>query len=298
MNADAGTNLVDRIASLVGTPIGLPREAEGPTGAEDTLVNAGDLTANIVSGWDMNDLAGNRNDFFGSNTLTDVNTVGSSNGKVVSDADPSEQIYSVLDQFGNGNNAIQTSFAVQPTITPQGTMSFSSDFLVTDSLLPTITSSSVGTWAAFVKLPAVLGTQHTVISFASLTTNTRLNMTINSAGLLSTIARDNGINKWNRFTDNQIAFDATWVHVGLVHDGISPLLYVDGVAVAQSETITADKTVWADDLPLTNGRIGCLSLFGFGNFQFLQGEIQQITMYNSVATPLEMSDLSNFNRPV
>ena len=51
--------------------------------------------------------------------------------------------------------------------------------------------------------------------------------------------------------------DNTWTHVAITQDGTEPVLYVDGVAVAQTFGVTTDKTVWFNDLiGLDNGRIG------------------------------------------
>lgn len=68
------------------------------------------------------------------------------------------------------------------------------------------------------------------------------------AGKLQGINVDGGTPQWTTTSTNVVIPAHTWTHCCLVHNGIRPTLYVNGVAVAMTDSVTTDLTEWTDGL--------------------------------------------------
>jgi len=86
-------------------------------------------------------------------------------------------------------------------------------------------------------------------------TNTSLAMDIDTSGRLRGVVVANGSVRWLLRTDASPFTDNTWTHIALVQDGVSPVLYADGVAVAQTFTTSTNKTIWTNASEFDLGRI-------------------------------------------
>lgn len=73
-----------------------------------------------------------------------------------------------------------------------------------------------------------------------------------------------------------------WVHVAVVQDGVKPKIYIDGLLVAATETVTTNDDHWFSDFTgLDEARIGCKTING-GESNFLLGVMGPVK-YWSVA---------------
>src|SRR3990167_8165888 len=125
-----------------------------------------------------------------------------------------------------------------------------------DSTRTSLASTTKGTWSAWVRVvdatPA--GTQ-VFISFGDTDVNSLIDLNIQTTGVLLAVCSLAGSTKWQLDTDAAAFSDNTWTHIALVQDGVSPVLYVNGIAVAQAFITTLDKTVWFNNIAgLDNGR--------------------------------------------
>lgn len=71
-----------------------------------------------------------------------------------------------------------------------------------------------------------------------------------------------------------------WVHIAIVQNGTRPTIYINGVAVTMTDTVSTDLTVWWSVLvDLDEGRLGCRTING-GEDQFLLGVIGPVKIWN------------------
>ncbi len=81
-------------------------------------------------------------------------------------------------------------------------------------------------------------------------------------------------------TTNTVLEARKWVDVTIVQNGIRPIIYINGVAVAMTDTVGTDLTVWWSVLvDLDEGRIGCRTLNGAED-QFLLGVVGPMKIWN------------------
>jgi len=174
------------------------------------------------------------------------------------------------------------------------------DYVNIDSALISLATTTQGTWSAWVKpvdaTPATLGM---ILAFGDTNGNRLINFYINTTGRLKIDVVYAGSTKWSLNTDLAVFTDNTWTHIAVVQNGTEPVLYVNGVAVAQTFLLGVDKTVWFSDIPeLDNGRIGSINRNNFGEDLFFNGEINDARIYNRALSPQEQKDYHNsFNLP-
>ncbi len=81
-------------------------------------------------------------------------------------------------------------------------------------------------------------------------------------------------------TTNNVLTAREWVHIAIVHNGTRPIIYIDGVAVAMTDTVGTDLTVWWSVLvDLDEGRLGCRTINGAED-QFLLGVLGDVKIWN------------------
>ena len=189
-----------------------------------------------------------------------------------------------------GDGATSTTF---PTITTKGfDYDGTTDYLNLNSIVANFANTTTGTFAALVKTDDYLTTQE-IISFGDTDADTRIQFDINT-GTLRALVGMAGITQWALDTDNIIFTSGNWIHVAIVQDGVSPILYVNGIGVAQAFSTSTNKTYWFNNLAgLDNGRIGCGNWNNGGNAVFFNGIIKDIVIVNSILTPTQIRCLSD-----
>ena len=127
-----------------------------------------------------------------------------------------------------------------------------------DSKLSAVKGTTTGTWSCWIKpVDATPASTNTIIAFWDTSARgwlIRLWLEVN--GILRAQVFTSWANQWVIATDAKQFFDNQWTHAVLVHTGSTIILYIDGVAVAQTITVTVDTTMWFSDVPLIdNGRM-------------------------------------------
>ena len=81
------------------------------------------------------------------------------------------------------------------------------------------------------------------------------------------------VNQWILQSDDALLSNGVWSNLALRHDGTSPVLYHNGVAIAQTFVVSTDKTKWFNDIAgLDNGYLGRLSK-NSGDYNYVDGKI-------------------------
>ncbi len=243
---------------------------------------------------DLDDSTANAND------LVAIGTPIKVIGKVQTIAISGESIYTVGDLAPSSNDGIQATLINQPIWNETHITYATNDFINIDDVLADITTSTGGTFGCWVKMvdstPAV---NETLCSFGDTNAIRYLIFYVTPAGKLRLDCVESGT-QWSLETD-AIAFSSgVWSHAAIVQDGVSPVLYVDNVAVPQTFTTSVDKTYWFNSfnpLALDNGRIGCFNFNNGGDSLFINGDIQQFYISTDVKDTDTRTNIYNHNQP-
>ena len=92
-----------------------------------------------------------------------------------------------------------------------------------------------------------------------------------------------------RSSNNGITLTDAWHHLVISQDGTAVKVYVDTVLLTTFDG-EADKSKWMES-NLDNGRIGCNSISGNGNANFLTGNIMEIGLWNVALTSTQVESL-------
>lgn len=131
------------------------------------------------------------------------------------------------------------------------------------------------------------------ISFGDVNGNEIYQLGIKPDGKAQAFFRVGGVNKFQLETNAAAFLDATWTQIAIVQDGIEVALYVNGVKVAQTFTISTDKTVWnANASGLDNVRVGCRNFNSGGNTLFFNGDVDDVRIFNRALTVIELLGLN------
>lgn len=126
-----------------------------------------------------------------------------------------------------------------------------------DDVIPIVSGLSVGTVGIMVN-PLDVSTVSTVFNFGENTTMDWFQIRVVSSGKIDVQCAEAFTNRWVLRTDDIVLSNGVWTKIDVVHDGVSPVIYVDGVAVDFTFTFSADVTAWFADLTLIdNCRLGC-----------------------------------------
>jgi hypothetical protein len=224
-----------------------------------------------------------------------------------------ELVYYMEDLSGSGNHATQGTTIRQPNWQSSGPyINYDGgDKLEIDGVKDALANTTQGSWACHVRLPNASPSfpAPNMISFSKTTSGntTHINMNINGAGRLRLVCVVNGVTKFIIQTNDRVAFDNVWLHTGAGHDGAVPYIFVDGVeySVAQgnaSYTNSTDLTCWFADsfgqtYAIDNGRIGNRD-YADNITHHVNGDMDNVVIYDNFKTASEMAQLSNYNRPV
>ena len=167
---------------------------------------------------------------------------------------------------------------------------------IDDVLTNELANTTVGSWSAWVKpTVGIPGSIKKILSFGDTDADSRLEIYIlSTTGTFLAVAREAGTNQWVIDTDTSPFVDNVWTHIAIVQDGTSPVLYIDGVAVAQAFITDTDKTFWFNDIAgLDNGRIGAENNDSTGDNNFFDGSISDVRIYNYALSPTQIQQMYN-----
>lgn len=150
------------------------------------------------------------------------------------------------------------------------------DSTVTENLL----TATGGTWEIWVK-PVDATIVQNFMSMGDTSGNSDIFFDTLADGTLRASNRDNPTVRWRlQLTTVPSLEDGVWSCIALTHDGVTPILYKDGVAPPQTFLSQDDKTWWLNDMTgLDNGSFG-VERFNGGQFFHYNGSIGQVTIYN------------------
>ena len=156
-----------------------------------------------------------------------------------------------------------------------------SAFLNIDSTLSDLSTSTTGTWMAWVKpFDATPSATNMIMTFNDTSADEYIDLWISTGGLLRVDAKKAGTYQFTLDTDSTVFTSGVWTHVALVQNGTEPVLYVNGVKVAQAIATTTDKTAWFNDLTnIDNGRVGNIRFNGGAEALFFNGKMSQPKIY-------------------
>lgn len=212
---------------------------------------------------------------------------------------PADPISTLVDKSGTSNDASQGSGTEQPLWqTTHIDFDGSNDNLELDTSVADLSATTKG--AISLRVRPTDGTPASaeyLIAFSDTDGNEGLLLRILSSGVFSVIAIS-GTTDWTLNTDAAAASTGVWTHLGVIHDGTSATVYVDGVEVAQTLTVSTSAVHWFSHLTMVdNGRMGCRNINSAGDVDHYDGDIRDITIYDDEITPIEMASLSSFNAP-
>lgn len=184
--------------------------------------------------------------------------------------------------------------------TPQGRRwdAVGDDYINIDSALAPLASTTKGYWGAWVKLDDAIPVNYpTMISFGDTNANEYILWYVEPAtGKLIASARNAAEIKWTLKTNAVALSNGIYAYLALIQDGVSPILLINGVEVAQTFSVSTDKTAWFADLTgLDNGTVGCTSYNSAGNTQFIiSGNVGEVVLSSR---DLSIPEVQNYIQP-
>lgn len=123
-----------------------------------------------------------------------------------------------------------------------------SNRVVFNGVYPSLNDDTVGSIEARIRMPdSTPATQSTVVSFGEATeTDLIIELFVTTAGKLGARLDIFGGSCWTIETDDKVVIDGAKHTVGVNQDGVSPVLYFDGVAPDQTLVDEGDTTAWFD----------------------------------------------------
>ncbi|KKN88640.1 hypothetical protein LCGC14_0245310 [marine sediment metagenome] len=216
------------------------------------------LNNGVVSYWKFDDLSGPAIDSAGSNNGTVVGATQGAAGKIGT-------AYSF-----DGN-----------------------DYINIDNAVNDVATDTEGTFATWVR-PVVASSAGRIFGFGDTNANEFITFTNNGnaqAVIALTVA---GVTKFNIRTTTTAFTNNTWAHVAVVQDGISPIIYINAIAVPLTDVISVDKTLWFVDVSgVDTGRLGSLNYNSGGESLPYVGNIDEPGIWNRPLTQPEMTELYN-----
>jgi hypothetical protein len=95
-----------------------------------------------------------------------------------------------------------------------------------------------------------------------------------------------GSMQWRLQTNGFGFTNNNWVHLCAIQDGVEPVFYTNGKKTPQIFSVSTDKTKWFNDVgqPVSLGRIGCACSTSGGNFAHYNGDIDDVSVFNTPKT--------------
>jgi len=173
------------------------------------------------------------------------------------------------------------------------------DYIEIDDSLTLLGSTTKGTIAFWAKpkdsTPAAI---ERILAFGDTNANERLEIILQTDGTLRAVCVAGAVGQWDVDTDAVAFASNTWVHIAATQDAVSPVLYVNGVAVASTFTDSGDTTAWFSQLAgLDNGRIGCNNFNSAGNASFTDGSVKDVLLYNRDLSAAEILSIAQSAPP-
>ncbi len=172
------------------------------------------------------------------------------------------------------------------------------DYVDGTSAIDTIKTNTQGTISAWVKISSG---GSTIFNISDVSTTRRyIRFHITSTQKLHGQLRNNGgtTSGWIIETDDALSLD-TWYHVAVVQNAVSPVLYVNGVEVAQTLVVGNQDHRWINGLGFTsanNINIGRLKTSDL-NQNYFDGLIDEVSYFSSALSSTDIETIYNNGVP-
>lgn len=143
-----------------------------------------------------------------------------------------------------------------------------------DTVVNDLAGTTKGTWSIWINSDGAGVQNEEIIAFGDTDVREIIYLENTYQNKIEVTLTDAGSNIWMLRTDDAVIPDKVWTHVALVQDGVSPVIYINGVAVAQTFITDSGRHRWfAVTAGIDNGRIGCRNHNGAGNDRFFEGSL-------------------------
>ena len=196
----------------------------------------------------------------------------------------------MLDLYNEGGSAVQLYSGPAPwCLTFDGGDHVEADALATNA---TFLASTDGSIAARVNVTANAAVK-TIFSASDLSANEFMQFGLDASEKLFATLRTAAAVQWT-LTCTAALVPGQWYRVKLVHNGTTPVLYVDGAQWPQTFSVTTDKTAWIAGLSnIDTGRIGSINTnAAAAEAEWWVGQIRDLQVYDGTAADKLTPDLN------
>jgi hypothetical protein len=191
-------------------------------------------------------------------------------------------------------NVQGSSFASTNSFTFDG----SSDFIDCSSASSSISGDNEGTVSLWVQPNDIVNGQRIICFSASTQTRQYLNFTLIASGFqVDMRSSSHSTTGFSVITDVNPFSLGTWVHLAVVQDGVSPQLYVDGDAVAQTFTVPNNDQKWLNDMgsfdSINIGRLFTSDL----DQNYFDGLVDEVSYFSSALSSTDIETIYNNGVP-
>jgi len=151
-------------------------------------------------------------------------------------------------------------------------------------------NDATGTITGWVNMPDISGT-YTLMGLGDANAVEYLDFGVENGKLIAR-AFDGGAMQFDINSTDVVITPHKWHHIALVQNGTRPTLYVDGAAVAMTDTTTTDLTQWLDDMDaVDSGSIGATDseAGGAALTNEFKGGISDVKYYNDALSATEIA---------
>ena len=178
------------------------------------------------------------------------------------------------------------------------------EYINIDSLTGTLSATTTGTWSLWVRpMAATPSVQTVLIGFSqSGSNNNHMEIILRTSGQLDFQATIPGAQSidWAFNPDVNPLSDNKWTHIVLVQNGISPICYINGIAVAITFSVSVNKTRWFNSYTGANqlnaADIGARDISG-GEVNFWNGNIDEVGFFNTNLSEAQVNEIYNGGKP-
>jgi len=213
--------------------------------------------------------------------------------------DGSNYMQSFTDQSDNNITYSQGTASAQPLYQNSKELYFDgADFIPCDDLYTIAQNDTQGTMCCWYKpVSAITGGGEFILTFGDTNSNSFIGLVKQSNGIISISQRRVGTTYYVLATDDVVTADNTWVHIAVVQNATEPIIYINGVNVAQTFSVSTNKTYWVyfNNAPgyCDNFRIGCRNYNSVGDGSFVNGSMAEPLYYNTALTQPEIQQIYN-----
>ena len=184
-------------------------------------------------------------------------------------------------EMNDVEGACQSNLA-DTTVDNAAVFNGTTDAINIDAVLTPLASTTTGTWEFDVKVTDATPTSATeLVTFGDTNASTYIQTWLAPDGKININIVVGGVAQWWLKTDGIPLTANVWANLKFIQDGISPKIYINDILVAQTFTVSTDKTLWFNDIPLLdNGRVACINTNSLGDVGFFDGAMQNVKIYS------------------